>query len=98
MLSKLNKFRSLSPNEYIEEGTLIWMERNSNVNNAPIFTGPYILESGWGPVWFGSPNENKPESKSRVKLIDTINGDINVVTWRSFLFTTYYIIDGDKNV
>ena len=90
MQNRNKVFRSISPNEYIEEGTLVWIERNGHSNNLS-FTGPYILEEGWGPLWFGSPNENKPNSKSGVKLIDTVTGDIDIVTWRSFLFTTYYI-------
>ena len=95
MLNKNKDFRSISPNEYIEEGTLVWIERNGHYQGVT-FMGPYILEEGWGPLWFGSPNENKPKSKSCVKLVDTVTGDIDIVTWRSFLFTTYYVLNEEK--
>tara|TARA_R110001599_G_scaffold234783_1_gene433964 strand:- start:161 stop:499 length:339 start_codon:yes stop_codon:yes gene_type:complete len=88
-------FRSISPNEYIEENTLVWVQRNDHFNEE-IVEGPFVIESGWGPLWFGSPNENKPKSKSGVKLISTVSNDEEIVTWRSFLFTTYYVINEGK--
>lgn len=86
-------FRSISPNEYIEENTLVWVERNDHFNGE-IIEGPFVIESGWGPLWFGPPNEKKP--KSSVKLISTVSNDEEIVTWRSFLFTTYYVMDEEK--
>lgn len=88
-------FRSITPNEFIEEGTLVWIERNSH-NNDVIVDGPYFVEGGWGPIWFGSPNGNKRNSDNKVKLVSTITGLVEDVTWGSFLFTTYYVMNEEK--
>ena len=95
---KLNnnpQFRSISPNEFIEEGTLVWLERNKH-NNESTVEGPHIIQDGWGPIWFGSPNGNKRDSSNKVKLISTLTGFVEDVTWGSFLFTTYYVMNEEK--
>jgi len=95
---KLNNnpdFRSITPNEFIEEGTLVWIERNSHTGDV-VEEGPHIIEGGWGPIWFGSPNGNKMRTNSKVKLISTVNGHLEEVTWGSFLFTTYYVMNEEK--
>ena len=89
-------FRNISPNEYIEEGTLVWTERNTLRTGEIVVAGPYVVENGWGPIFFGSPNENKPQTNSKVKLICTNTGDIESVSWRSFLFTTFYVINEER--
>lgn len=94
-LHNTQDFRSISPNEYIEEGTLVWLHRNDHFNGEVVL-GPYVIEDGWGPIWFGSPNENKPSSTSGVKISSTISRDTEIVTWRSFLFTTYYVMNEEK--
>ena len=88
-------FRSITPNEFVPEGTLVWLERN-NVRNDTIVEGPFIIEEGWGPIWFGSPNGNKRQSKDRVKILSTVTGSVEDVTWGSFLFTTYYVMNEEK--
>lgn len=84
-------FRSITPNEYVPGGTLVWTERNTH-NNGLIIEGPFIIHEGWGPIWFGSANANKRETTQRVELIDTDGGDVQYVTWGSFLFTSFYIL------
>ena len=88
-------FRCITPNEFVPEGTLVWSERNTH-NNESIVEGPYVIEEGWGPIWFGSPNGNKREAKDRVRLVSTITGDVEDVTWGSFLFTTYYVMNEER--
>ena len=95
---KLNNntdFRSITPNEFIEEGTLVWIERNTHTGDV-IEDGPHVIEEGWGPIWFGSPNGNKRHSNNKVKLVSTITGLVEDVTWASFLFTTYYVMNEEK--
>lgn len=88
-------FRSISPNEFVEGGTLVWSERSSH-NNEPIIEGPHVILEGWGPIWFGSPNGNKRNSDNRVRLVSTVTGAVEDVTWGSFLFTTYYVMNEEK--
>ena len=97
MQMKLNNnkdFRSVTPTEFLPEGTLVWSERDGPDNI--IIEGPYVIEEGWGPIWFGSPNRNKPQTKGRVKLISTVTGHVENVTWGSFLFTTYYVMNEER--
>ena len=89
-------FRSITPNEFVEKGTLVWMERTMLRTGEPYVIGPYVLESDWGPIYFGHANQNNPKIKSKVKLLSTIDGDVEFVSHRSFLFTTYYIINEEK--
>ena len=49
-------FRYISPNEYIEEGTLVWIERFKDAYYNVEVLGPFVIEEGWGPVWFGPKN------------------------------------------
>ena len=95
MLHKNKDFRSISPNEFVPAGTLVWTEISSH-GNEPIVEGPYVIEEGWGPIWFGSPNGNSREAKYRVKLVSTITGDVENVTWGCFLFTTYYVMNEER--
>ena len=88
-------FRSITPNEFVPEGTLVWLERSQH-NNDSIVEGPFVIEEGWGPIWFGSPNGNKRDSNNRVKLVSTITGLVEDVTWGSFLFTSYYVMNEEK--
>lgn len=88
-------FRSISPNEFIPEGTLVWIELN-NLQNETFVEGPFVIEDGWGPIWFGSPNQNKMPNKEGVKLVSTITGDVTFVTWSSFLFSTYYVMNEER--
>ena len=89
-------FRTITADEFIEEGTLVWVERNILRTGELQVTGPFVIESGWGPIYFGSPNQNKPNSKNKVKLLNTITGDVEFVSWRSFLFTTYYVMNEER--
>ena len=88
-------FRSISPNEFIEEGTLVWTEMSRH-NNDTVIEGPHVIQEGWGPIWFGPPNGNKMETTSNVKLISTVTGIEEIVTWGSFLFTTYYVMNEER--
>jgi hypothetical protein len=87
-------FRSVTPNEFVPEGTLVWCERNRH-NNEPITEGPFVIEEVWGPIWFGSPNQNSPNGEC-VKLLNTQTGHISRVHWSSFLATTYYVMNEEK--
>lgn len=89
-------FRSITPNEYVPGGTLVWTERSSH-GNEPIVEGPFIIHEGWGPIWFGSANGNKRDTSQRVELIDPNGGDIEHVTWGSFLFTSFYVINEEES-
>ena len=89
-------FRSITPNEFVEEGTLVWIERNSHSGDV-VEEGPHFIENGWGPIWFGSPNGNKRDTTDKVKLVSTITGLVEDVTWGSFLFTTYYVMNEEKS-
>ena len=73
----------------------MWIERNKH-NNESTVEGPYIVEDGWSPIWFGPPNGNKMHANNKVKLVSTITGLVEDVTWRSFLFTTYYVMNEEK--
>ena len=88
-------FRSITPNEFIEEGTLVWTERNRH-NNSSVVQGPYIVEQGWGPLWFGDASRNKSNQHNKVRLMSTHTGFVEEVTWGSFLFTTYYVMTEEK--
>ena len=92
-------FRSISPNESVKKGTLVWLERTES---CPVGTGflhkvqgPFVITDGWGPSWFGSTKSNNP-SKDYVKLVSTNTGYEHYVTFGSFLYETYYIIDEEK--
>ena len=87
-------FRSISPNEFVPEGTLVWCERN-NYSNETIIEGPFVIEEGWGPIWFGSPNQNSPDGEC-VLLVSTITGRVSRVYWSSFLAATYYVMNEEK--
>lgn len=88
-------FRSISPNEFIEEGTLVWVERFIDAHYNVEIEGPYIIEEGWGPIWFGSPNQNSPDSDF-VKLISTINGEVRKINYGSFLASTFYVMNEER--
>ena len=88
-------FRSITPNEFIPEGTLVWSERFVDAYYTIGIEGPYVIEEGWGPIWFGSPNQNKPKCES-VKLISTISGEEWHVTHGTFLNTTFYVMNEER--
>ena len=88
-------FRSITPTEFIPEGTLVWSERFADAYYNVAIEGPYIIEEGWGPIWFGSPNQNKPKSDF-VKLVSTITGEVWHVTYGTFLNTTFYVMNEEK--
>lgn len=88
-------FRSITPTEFIPEGTLVWSERFADAYYNVAVEGPYVIEEGWGPIWFGSPNQNKPKSDF-VTLISTINGEVWKVTYGTFLNTTFYVMNEER--
>ena len=88
-------FRSITPNEFISEGTLVWSERFTDAYYNVAVEGPYVIEEGWGPIWFGSPNQNKPDADF-VKLISTITGAVWEVSYGTFLNTTFYVMNEEK--
>ena len=89
-------FRSISPNEFIEEGNLVWIERFKDAYYNIEIEGPFVIEEGWGPVWFGPKNMNKPRPKGFVKLVSTVNGEVRHVTHGHFLSETFYIMNEEK--
>ena len=91
-----NDFRTISPQEYVEEGTLVWIERFRNAYYDVEVKGPFIIEEGWGPVWFGPKNQNNPIAKEYVKLVSTINGEVEYVTHGSFSHQSFYVINEEK--
>ena len=88
-------FRSITPTEFIPEGTLVWSERFADAYYNVAIEGPYVIEEGWGPIWFGSPNQNKPKSDF-VRLVSTITGEVWHVTYGTFLNTTFYVMNEEK--
>lgn len=88
-------FRSITPNEFIEEGTLVWIERFKDAYYNVEIEGPYVIEEGWGPIWFGSPNQNSPKA-DYVKLISTINGEVRKITYGSFLASSFYVMNEER--
>ena len=90
-----DNFRSITPTEFIPEGTLVWTERFIDGYYNEEVEGPFVIEEGWGPIWFGSPNQNKPD-KDFVKLISTITGEVRRVTYGSFLATSFYVMNEEK--
>ena len=93
-LFKNKDFRSISPNEYIEAGTLVWIEKNTHTNET-IVEGPYVIEEGWGPIYFGEKNKRTPRG-SYVKLVSTITGEVDHVSQGCFLFSTYYVMNEER--
>ena len=88
-------FRNITPTEFIPEGTLVWSERFADAYYNVAIEGPYVIEEGWGPIWFGSPNQNKPKSDF-VKLVSTITGEVWQVTYGTFLNTTFYVMNEER--
>ena len=88
-------FRSITPTEFIPEGTLVWSERFVDAYYNIAIEGPYVIEEGWGPIWFGSPNQNKPKSDF-VSLVSTITGELWQVTYGTFLNTTFYVMNEER--
>jgi len=80
-------FKSVSSNEFVEKGTLIWAE-TTNVRNDHSCEGPFFLLQDWNPKAF--------ESKKSLGLLSTESGVVLFVNSYSFLFTTFYILDLDK--
>ena len=88
-------FRSVTPTEFLPEDTLVWSERFVDAYYNTAIEGPFIVEEGWGPVWFGSPNQNKPDS-NYVSLVSTITGEVWQVTYGTFLNTTFYVMNEER--
>ena len=88
-------FRSISPNEYIQGGNLVWVETTDIITMDPKIEGPYFITEGWGPEWFGSPNQNSKEC-GFVLLQSAETRYDHYVTHRSFLNNTYYIMNEEK--
>lgn len=89
-------FRSIAPTEYIPEGNLVWIERFENDAYYDIeIEGPYVIVEGWGPIWFGSANQNKPD-QDYVKLVSTITGEVRLIVYGSFLHQTFYTINEES--
>ena len=91
-LRKNIKFRSISPNEYVKKGGLVWIETTDRITMDSIVNGPYFIVEGWGPAWFGSPNQNKKE-RGFALLCSTDKAYDHYVTHESFLNNTYYTIN-----
>ena len=92
-LRENKNFRSITPNEYIKENTLVWIERFKDSFYNVEVEGPYVIDGGWGPSWFGSKNTNNLRPKDFVTLISTVTGECRRVTHRNFLAETYYVIN-----
>ena len=90
-----NYFRSITPTEYIPEGNLIWIESFKDAYYTIQVEGPFVIEEGWGPIWFGAPNQNKPDH-DYVRLVSTVSGEIRRVCYGSFLHETYYVMNEEK--
>lgn len=88
-------FRSITPTEFIPEGTLVWSEGIVDAYYTVGIEGPFVIEEGWGPVWFGSPNQNKPKC-DYVTLVSTITGEVWRVSYGSFLNTTFYVMNEER--
>lgn len=80
-------FKSVSPNEFVEKGTLIWTE-TTNVRNKHVCEGPFFLLKDWNLEAF--------ESKKSLSLLSIESGVVFFVNSYSFLFTTFYILDLDE--
>ena len=89
-------FRYITANEYIEEGTLVWIERFKDAYYNVEVLGPFIIEEGWGPVWFGPKNQNNPTTREYVKIVCTITGVTHYVTHGNFLNECYYVMNEEK--
>ena len=88
-------FRSITPTEFLPEGTFVWSERFADAYYTVAFEGPFVIKEGWGPIWFGSPNQNKPKCDF-VTLVSTINGEVWRVSYGSFLNTTFYVMNEER--
>jgi len=89
-------FRSITPNEYIEEDTLLWVEREVDAYYNVEVEGPFVIQNGWGPIWFGPKNCNNPQPKGYVQIVSTITGESRRVTHGNFLFETYYVMNEER--
>ena len=91
-----DNFRYLSPNEHAEAGTLVWIERFKDAYYNVEVVGPFVIQEGWGPQWFGDKNEIKGASKKRVSIGCTHTGRTYRVTHANFLNECYYVINEEK--
>ena len=85
------QYRSITPNEYLEEGTLVWIESFADAYYNVQVEGPFLIIDGWGPLWFGTANQNKPNGK-HVVLHSTLTGEQRQISWHSFLNETLYVL------
>ena len=89
-------FRSISPQEYIEGGNLVWIERFIDAYYTVEVLGPYVILEGWGPAWFGPKNMNNPRPRKYVRIMSTITGDVRDITHGHFLNETFYVMNEEK--
>ena len=91
-LRDTKQFRPITPAEYVQEGTLIWIESFRNAYYDVEVQGPFMVIDGRGPSWFGSPNQNNPRSNSFVMLYSADTGDNRKITWGSFLNESFFVM------
>ena len=96
LLNNNPDFRSITPNEYVEEGTLVWIERFADAYYNVEVDGPYVIDEGWGPIRFGSKNMNRNYPKKFVKLVSTITGEVREITHGHFLSETFYVMNEER--
>ena len=82
------RFRNITSADDIKRGTLVWIERNDHFNGVHIL-GPFLTTKRWNSSSFDT---------SGVTLLCTITGEEEVASYRSFLYSTYYIIKEGKHV
>jgi hypothetical protein len=94
-LSENRVFRSISPNEYVKMGDLVWIETTDQITFDSKVEGPYFIADGWGPEWFGSPHQNS--KKCGFVLLQSAEARYDhYVTHGSFLNNTYYVMNEEK--
>ena len=89
-------FRSITPNEYIPEGNLVWIERFKDAYYNIEIKGPYVIKEVWGPSWFGSKNMNTSRPTKFVKLLSTVTGEVREITHGHFLSETFYVMNEER--
>ena len=82
-------FRHINAKDNIKRGTLVWIERNDHFSGDTLVLGPFITTKIWNFSSFDT---------SGVTLLCTKTGEEEVASYRSFLYSTYYIIKEEKHV
>ena len=83
-----DQFRNINANDNIKSGTLVWIERNDHCNDVHTL-GPFIMTNSWNTGNFDN---------SGVNLLCPTTGEEEVASYRSFLYSTYYIIKEENYV